>query len=408
VTGPCEQDRGAMGAPPDALVSRNRAWGMCLAPIPRAEMRGICVVAVLTGVAVGAMGCRRWIRVSPTDVGSLAAYSQSRTVTVTEPGQTPITIEPRMDPVLHVTAKQQCVRDAADTCEQDAVVPLAAVSPDGAGMVTHAPPPICDEQGSFDLDQVQRAVLQLGDAGIPLSRDQLSSILAYAESRHTTVRYGDQTFEVEPAARPVLYLEFGSCSIFQGGCSDHPVRLALEAVTLEGSRLRVCRDSRDVVAAPGDIVLAELGLRHAPPFVPHTGLGFDAAGPALIASVTGQVYPEDFLVIEGGLTPLVPAVEGAWGGFRLRARATDWLVASAGASAGGLFIGGSTSDPNADSHRGRFLLGPRVALEFVLPTQRDVIRLEGQLAFSDLLRENAGIPVDQWHPWGGLGYVHLY
>ena len=371
-------------------------------------LRGKLCVLLLLGLAVVTSGCRRWISLPPADVGSVAAYSQSRTVTVTEPGQKAITIEPGMDPVMRITAKQPCVRDAAETCQQDAVVPLAAVSPEGERVVTRAPAPICDDPLSFDLDQVQRAVLQVGNAGIPLSRDQLSPVLAYAGSRHASVAYGNQTFEVEPQARPVLYLEFGSCSLFQSGCSDHPIRVALEAVTLEGSQLRVCRDASDFVAAPGDILLAELGLRHAPPLVPRAGLGFDAAGPSLIASVTGQIYPADFLVIEGGLIPLVPAVAGAWGGVRLRARATDWLVASAGASAGGIFILGSTSDPNADNHRGRFLLGPRVALEFVLPPQHDVIRIDCQLAFSDLLHENAGVPVEQWHPWGGLGYVRLY
>jgi len=244
---------------------------------PTAMRRGKLCAVLLLGLAVGT-GCRRWISLPPADVGSVAAYGQSRTVTATEPGQKPITIEPGMEPVLRITAKQPCVRDAAETCQQDAVVPLAAVSPEGGRVVTRAPAPICDDPLSFDLDQVQRAVLQVGNAGIPLSRDQLSPVLAYAESRRASVRYGNQTFEVEPQARPVLYLEFGSCSIFQSGCSDHPIRVALEAVTLEGAQLRVCRGASDVVAAPGDILLAELGLRHAPALVPHTGRVADRSG----------------------------------------------------------------------------------------------------------------------------------
>jgi hypothetical protein len=377
---------------------------------PVETMRPAIVFALGCLWSAATSGCARRMTIDPVDVPALAAFSRTHVVTAHERGQREFVVRPDMDPVLSVRVSQPCVAGPeapARTCSGEVTAPLDRASIVDGRLVVTPPPPMCDDPASFALASVDHAVLVLGGVGgIELSRDDMRSVLSYAQTRHVTIPLREQSFEVTPAQRPVLYIYLSeACPFLSLACQNERIVAALEAVTLANEHLHVCTDVRDVVAPADEIYHVELALKGAPPFRQRLGAGLDVAGPVMFFGPVGYWYPDRWLVFEAGFTyvPETP-IFGGFVGLRLRVPASSWLVGSIGGSVGGLTIGpGSSGQPGGE----RFLAGPRFALEVVMPSRRDVVRVEGQAAYTNLL-EHAGRNEAWWHPWGGLGYERLF
>ncbi len=133
---------------------------------------------------------------------------------------------------------------------------------------------------------------------------------------------------------------------------------------------------------------------------PRWGLGIMMAGPAALASLTGQYFPADWVAIELGLSPLTPVLNGFTGfrirpfefGGRLRPFVGTWINLL-------MAVDADSSDSSMWSSTGL-----RAGLDLqLLASKRWMLTLEANLARPllenrELIEGYSG----EWLPWGGL------
>jgi hypothetical protein len=230
----------------------------------------------------------------------------------------------------------------------------------------------------------------------------------YAASSRIVIDDKGTNVVVTPRWSPHLELSHSCRFVRLFDCSP-TLRAPLERVQFNNGTLHfpdvVLKDDFDI--PPKDIDRAAVLLvGYDPGWRPTWGVGGSAGGAAGSFAATLHWLPQEWLALEVGVLPMLPAILGGFAAVRLRPLALGPIRPFTGWFVNGTAIShGNTATARTEYYDG---VGPRLGFDFEIRRAHVIVTIEGDLVHPfDQGAEYFG-QGGRWVPWGGGGVAYFF